>query len=117
MPAEGLRMRLEQLLELILKERECAKSLALDEFMETVRAKQEVLLALEPQDMAGAELRDLAEKIRMENRRNAYLLWSSLKWVQETMGSFGRQVTPSGYGAAGLTSHSTNSGRLLSGRV
>ncbi len=117
MNTPGLKDQLQRLHQLLLKERECARALAMDELMATVQQKEALLGCLEQVDAADAETRQLAEQIRAENRRNAYLFWSALQWIRESMQFFGRQSVPSGYGAAGATVNTANSGMILSGRV
>lgn len=114
-----LKTRLEQLLALILRERECAKALEIEELSAVTQEKEALLDSLGELRGGGPEVRQLAERIRTENRRNAYLLWSALTWVRETMQFFGKQTAPSGYGAAGTRVYAGGSygGRLLSGRV
>lgn len=116
---QDLKNQLEHLLALILRERECAKALRIEELTAVTQEKESLLNALGNLRGSGPEVRQLAERIRSENRRNAYLLWSALSWVRETMQFFGKQITPSGYGSAGtmVQTYSSTGGRLLSGRV
>ena len=118
MSAAGLYADLQKLHDLILRERECAKSLAVDELIAVTEEKEALLQRLQPIAGAGPEVRDLAEKIQRENRRNAYLFWSTLKFIRESLNFFNRQVSPAtGYGIAGGLVHGGNSGMLLTGRV
>jgi flagellar biosynthesis/type III secretory pathway chaperone len=118
MAAPGLYADLQKLHDLILRERECAKSLAVDELMAITEEKETLLQRLKPVESAGPEMRALAEKIQRENRRNAYLFWSTLKFIRESVNFFNRQVAQTtSYGAAGGVVHSGSSGMLLTGRV
>ena len=109
--------KLNQLHKLLLQEREHAKCLAIDKMIAVSRQKQELidslgsLNALEPEDRA------LAERIRHENRRNAYLFWSTLTWIRESMEFFGKKVSPCAYNAGGNTLNTSCNGRLLSGKI
>lgn len=109
--------QLHRLLELILRERDCAKRCALAEMSAATEEKELLLRSLGSLGELDAEGQSLARRIREENRRNAYLFWSALKWVRESMSFFGQQATPIGYGARGGMVSSANSGMLLSGRV
>jgi flagellar biosynthesis/type III secretory pathway chaperone len=109
--------QLQRLLELICRERDCAKRCAMDEMAAVTEEKELLLRSLGALGQLDAEGRALVERIRNENRRNAYLFWSALKWVRESMSFFGQQATPVGYGARGGVVSSANSGMLLSGRV
>jgi hypothetical protein len=119
MGAAVLKQNLRRLHELILLERECARTLAMDELQRTLEEKGELLSAMDglAEGELDAEDRALAEAIRHANRRNAYLYWAGLGWVREMMGFFGRQSAPMGYGAAGIVYQAPQGGRLLSGRV
>ncbi|BCR06606.1 hypothetical protein DESUT3_36750 [Desulfuromonas versatilis] len=118
MNGSELRERLQRLLELILRERDCARRMAMDELQAAVAEKEAMLRSIgQPGEDADPEVRGLAERIRAENRRNAFLFWSTLKWVRESMGFFGQQAVPTGYGAAGTMVGNANSGMILSGRV
>ena len=111
------RNKLNQLHELLLQEREHAKCLAVDKMLAVSRQKQKLIdtlgsvTELDPQD------RVLVERIRHENRRNAYLFWSTLTWIRESMKFFGKKVSPSVYNAVGTTLNKASNGMLLSGKV
>ncbi len=109
--------QLRRLLDLICRERDCAKRCALDEMAAVTEEKELLLRSLGALGELDEEGRQLAARIREENRRNAYLFWSALKWVRESMSFFGNQATPIGYGARGAVVSAANSGMLLSGRV
>jgi flagellar biosynthesis/type III secretory pathway chaperone len=111
------RNKLHQLHDLLLQEREHAKSLEIDKMLAVSRQKQELIDALGPIKELDADDRVLAERIRHENRRNAYLFWSTLTWIRETMEFFGKKVSPCSYNAGGTTLNKARNGRLLSGKV
>lgn len=118
MAAADLYADLQKLHDLILRERECAKSLSVDDLVAVTGEKEALLQRLQPIESAGPEVRALAEKIQRENRRNAYLFWSTLKFIRESVSFFNRQVSqPTGYGVAGGLVHSGSSGIFLTGRV
>ena len=111
------RLKLEQLLDLLQQEREMAKSLDMEGLNSIVVAKDELLsvMNLQAEDVVGME--DLLKQIDRENRRNAFLLWTGLNWVRDTMGFFGKAASPQVYGGHGQSRCLTEGGRLLSGKV
>lgn len=112
-----IKIKLETLLELLLKERALTKSLDVSGLQAVVASKEELLAEFDPQpeDVEGCE--DLLKQIDHENRRNAYLLWSGLGVVRELMGFFSKSVCPSVYGHSGREVAVHQGGRLLSGKV
>ncbi len=117
MAAGDLHSQLQQLHGLILQERECAKAFDMEGLTQVTRAKEELLFSLEGVEQASAELRALAETIRTENRRNAYLFWSTLRFIRESMTFLNGQVTETAYGAGGRMVNTGSSGRVLAGRA
>ncbi len=118
MNATSLRTRLLKLHELILRERDCCKAVDLPGLEEVLTEKEQLLSDLELlEPTAGAELRELAAKIKNENRRNAYLIWATLRFIRESMEFFGRQTGQPSYGAGGRMIQNGGSGLVLSGRV
>ena len=109
--------KLQSLHDVIITERECAKALDLDALQNVTLRKEELLAQLDLEDELGPEERKLADSIRFENRRNAYLLWAALNWIRESMEFFGRKSTPDSYGNNGNLVLNKNGGHLLSGRV
>ncbi|MDY0212103.1 MAG: hypothetical protein RBR06_03790 [Desulfuromonadaceae bacterium] len=111
--------QLNELYALVVRERECARDLRLDELEEIVRDKGTLLQQL--QGFEGISLtapqKELADKIRFENRCNAYLLWSALNWVRESMAFFGRKSAPDSYDTSGTAVNGASGGHLLSGRI
>lgn len=108
---------LQELHDVIITERESAKALDLDTLQAATLRKGELLQQLDVVGGLNAENRELAEKIRFENRRNAYLLWSALNWIRESMEFFGRRSTPDAYTPGGDLVVGKNGGHLLSGRA
>jgi flagellar biosynthesis/type III secretory pathway chaperone len=117
MSGSTLRDQLSRLHALILEERECAKRLAMDELMAATREKEALLAEMGTVEELGPEERHLAEAIRRDNRRNAYLFWTTLRWVRESMEFFHQKTSQVSYGAAGSLVNSSAGGRLLSGKV
>lgn len=102
---------------LILQERDCAKRLDMDGLNRASEEKSLLLTLLPPMAELTAEQQRLAHLIRQENRRNAYLFWSGLSLVRETMGFFNQQAAAPSYGPGGGTLRASGGGRLLSGKV
>ncbi len=117
MAPSDLRDQLEHLHALILREREAAKNLDMRALGTVIQEKDELIQALGAFQECDEELTELAEKVRDENRRNAYLFWSGLNLVRESMEFFEKQVPPPGYGAHGSLSQVRQGGKLLSGRI
>ncbi|MCK9172925.1 MAG: hypothetical protein RBR03_00835 [Desulfuromonas thiophila] len=115
----AIRQQLHQLHELILLERQQARELQLDALQETVQRKEKLLAELDFDgiDALAAEERELVERIRFDNRRNAYLLWSALNWIRQSMEFFGRKSRPDSYNPQGMKIQAGVGGRLLSGRI
>ncbi|PLX84470.1 MAG: flagellar protein FlgN [Desulfuromonas sp.] len=117
MSEQGLHGQLTELHRLILRERECAKALDLEQMSAATRQKEDLVRCLPSAAEADEKIHSLAAVVREENRRNAYLLWSALNWVRETMQFFGQQGTSPGYGTGGGEARAAAAGRLLSGRA
>lgn len=109
--------KMQQLLELILRERECTRSLDLVGLQAASSAKEQLVRELSGLDSSDFHNPGLAEQVREENRRNAYLYWAGLSLVRDTMSFFGRQVPPPAYGAFGGMVQSRQGTNLLSGRI
>ncbi len=110
---------MEQLHRIILEERQCAIDLDTDGLARLAEAKNRLLAELHGQqiDSEDPEARSLAETIREENRRNAYLFWSSLNWVRDILNFYSRQMTEPTYNPTGRKIERTGGGRLISGKV
>lgn len=111
--------KLQQLHELILRERDHARALRIEEMLAAVRQKEELLACLDLQQEAleDPQIQELARTIREENRRNAYLFWAALRWVRDLMGFFGQHTSDTLYGAGAIPRQVTHGGALLSGRI
>ena len=109
--------KLQALHDVIIEEREFAKALELDALQDATLRKEELLAQLDLEGVLAPEDRQLADTIRFENRRNAYLLWSALNWIRESMEFFGRKAAPSSYNPTGHLVAKGSGGRLLSGRI
>lgn len=104
---------------LLIQERECVISIDMEELQRVVEEKSNLLGNLLPvdEDELTPGFLDLAEQIQQENRRNAYLFWSSLNWVRDTMTFYSRQISNPTYGGRGEQVTTVNGGNLLSGKV
>lgn len=117
MAGRDLESLLQSLLELILRERECAKGFDMDGLQDATAEKEALLAELAPVTAMPPRLQPLAKRIKDENRRNAYLCWSTLRFVRESMAFFNRKVTLPAYGSGGQAVQTTSSGLLLAGRI
>lgn len=110
---------MERLHRLILEEREAATSLDMRRLGAVVEEKEALVRSLGAAeiDEDDEELMELAEAIREDNRRNAYLFWSGLNLVRDTMEFFGRHAPPPVYDAGGIAIQTAPGARLLSGRI
>jgi len=108
-----------KLLQLLLSERECAKTLDVEGLQSIVEEKNALLASMPEieENQMTAELRELAGQIQKENRRNAYLFWSSLNWVRDTMNFYSRQFSTPAYGGSGQRVNGMQGGSLLSGKI
>ncbi len=113
----SVRDSLQELLDVIIEEREHAIALDIEAMQDATMRKSVLLDRLDIDVELGDADRELAEKIRFENRRNAYLLWSALNWIRESMEFFGRKTVPDSYTPNGSMVAAIKGGRLLSGRV
>ncbi len=109
--------RLEDLRQILVEERVCIRELKMERLTELLEKKQELLPLLEEQTDAPSHLMEIARDVRFENRRNAYLLKSSLNWIRALMEMFGRTQQPSAYGRYGNQVVLQAGGGLLSGKV
>ncbi len=113
----SVRDSLQELLDVIIEEREHAIALDIEAMQDATMRKSVLLDRLDIDVELGDADLELAEKIRFENRRNAYLLWSALNWIRESMEFFGRKTVPDSYTPNGSMVAAIKGGRLLSGRV
>lgn len=110
-----------RLRDLILAERQAAKALAVEEMLALTDEKESMLKELLPLvdsvETLSAEENEMAEAVYSENLRNAYFFWTALKWVRESVGFIGNQISCQSYEESGAMAKSRYSGALLSGRV
>ncbi|PID76816.1 MAG: flagellar protein FlgN [Deltaproteobacteria bacterium] len=111
------RPHLEKLHEAILLERKHARNLEIQEMERVVREKEELVNILSHFKELAPEDQELAQKIRRENRRNAFLFRSTLGWIRETMEFFGKRSVTSTYSSAASEVPFQVHGRLLSGKI
>lgn len=109
--------KMEELLQLILRERECSRNLDMAALTDVSTVKDALVRELATLDSSDFSNPRLAERVREENRRNAYLFWAGLGLVRDTMSFFGRQVPPPAYGALGGIVRGRPEANLLSGRI
>jgi len=117
MSVEQVQEQLDSLLDLLKEERKAAFALNMHELDRVVECKRNLLHNFHPapEDVKGLE--GLVKQIDQENRRNAFLIWSGLTFVRETMKFFGQSNVPEVYGGGGKAQRLNRGGRLLSGRV
>lgn len=117
MTVEQVEEQLDSLLELLKEERKAAFELNMHELDRVVECKRNLLHSFTPapEDIKGLE--GLVKQIDQENRRNAFLIWSGLTMVRETMKFFGQSNVPEVYGGGGKAQILNRGGRLLSGRI
>lgn len=117
MQARTTREYLVALKETIERERQEAIQLNLDGMYEAMKEKEALLNVLAHIKHIDDDDQLIAEQIRKENRRNAYLFKTTLGWIRETMEFFGKKTSTSTYSATASTLKSEVNGRLLSGRI
>ena len=106
-----------RLRDIILQERECAKTLDIEGMTEAMAIKEEIVKVLIHVKVIDEADKPIAAQIRSENRRNAFLFKSTLGWIRQTMEFFGQKTVTSTYSSHGYTVSSQVNGRLLSGRI
>jgi hypothetical protein len=117
MTAGTTHQQLVRLHDVILEEREFTKVLDMASLATAMEEKEELIQVLAHVNKLNEDDKEIAEHIRHENRRNAYLFKATLGWIRETMEFFGKRTVNSGYSAeAGMVNAKVN-GRLLSGKV
>lgn len=117
MQARTTRDYLLALKDAIVRERQQAIDLNLDGMYSAMQEKEELINVLAHIKELDEADRPIAELIRHENRRNAFLFKSTLGWIRETMEFFGKRTSTSTYSANAGTINSDVNGRLLSGRI
>ncbi|MDH4318440.1 MAG: flagellar protein FlgN, partial [Desulfobulbaceae bacterium] len=78
---------------------------------------EKIIMVLSQVDALHPDDKEHVERIRVENRRNAYLFRSTLNFIRDTMTFFGIKSVPETYGKSGRTTNITINGKLLSGKV
>lgn len=120
MGRQDLMTHLSMLRDLILAEREAAKDLAMDKLLVLAAEKEILLKEIIPLSETAGQLTDaekeMSEAVYSENLRNAYFLWSALKWVRASMEFMGDKIYPDSYEESGSMVKVPFSGALLSGR-
>lgn len=106
-----------RLRDVILQERECAKTLDMQGMIEAMQMKEDIVKVLAHVKVIDEQDKPIAAQIRSENRRNAFLFKSTLGWIRQTMEFFGQKTVTSTYSAHGYSVASQVNGRLLSGRI
>ncbi|PID45627.1 MAG: flagellar protein FlgN [Proteobacteria bacterium] len=109
--------KLVRLYDLILKERDYAKNFDTASLEAVTREKEDLLYQLAIVKRLDPDDRRLAEQIKRENIRNAYIYKSVLGVIKETMEFFGKRSVTSTYAADAVTVPSQVNGRLLSGKI
>ena len=106
-----------RLRDLIFEERECAKALDIKGMLAAMNTKEELVKVLAHVKVIDDQDKPIAIQIREENRRNAFLFKSTLRWIRQTMEFFGQKTVSSTYSASAYTVASQVNGRLLSGKI
>ncbi|MDH3347134.1 MAG: flagellar protein FlgN [Desulfobulbaceae bacterium] len=117
MTRENIRELLVRLHDIILAERQHATNLDIQAMYKDIEEKEKIIRVLSSIDSLLPEDKHHVERIRTENRRNAYLFRSTLNFIRDTMTFFGVKSVPETYGKSGNTMASTTNGKLLSGKV
>lgn len=115
---QELHQKLNRLEELILQERDCARSLKVTELKELQQEKGLLIKELRSEtSVCPVEFKALIKKIQQENIRNARLLHTCLGNLRQMMSYCTRKLTPIAYGKRGNSIQSAPSGVLLTGRI
>ena len=106
-----------RLRDVILEEREFAKALDMEGMSRAMTEKEELIQILAHVRVIDENDRPIADEIRAENRRNAFLFKSTLGWIRDTMEFFGQKTVTSTYSSSANAIASQVNGRLLSGKI
>lgn len=106
-----------RLYNIILEERESAKIMDMAGMTTAMNKKEELLQILAHVKVVEENDKSIANLIRQENRRNAFLFKSTLGWIRETMEFFGQKTVTSTYSPNAYTVASQVNGRLISGKI
>jgi len=117
--SRDLRQNLQELSEILEQERECARQLDMRGLNEACERKATLLARLGEISVEAVDddLRSAADQVAAENRRNAFLLWSSLRWIRDTMDFYCQQLTNPSYTGRGEQAREQSGSRLLSGKI
>jgi flagellar biosynthesis/type III secretory pathway chaperone len=114
----ALREKLLKLEELIEQERSYAVNLNVDALGRLQEEKKELLLQLEiPSESCPLELKEVAARLRENNRRNARLLFNTLNFLRQAMSNCCESITPLTYGQRGNRVQNNTLGLLHVGRI
>lgn len=108
---------LEQLHEIILRERTAARDLDIDGLQVLLEEKKGLIEKLRQWQSLESGDREIAESIVRENRRNAHLFHFALNWTRENMEILQGVVSCPVYGHGGAMVKQCNQGNLLSGKI
>ena len=115
---QQLQEKLNRLQEIILLERDCARSLQVKQLQQLQDEKGELVKELSTAtERCPQEIKPMLKKIQRENIRNARLLHTCLGNLRQMMQSCTRQLTPISYGQRGNSIQSAACGMLLNGRA
>ncbi|CAG37417.1 flagellar protein FlgN [Desulfotalea psychrophila] len=117
MAPRSTHQRLQRLHELLLEERDCAKKLNINGMLAVVREKEDLIQILSGGTAIDDSSKPLAEKVRDENRRNAFLFKTTLGWIRATMEFLSKKTVMNTYSAAAVTVPAGTNGRILSGKI
>jgi flagellar biosynthesis/type III secretory pathway chaperone len=115
---QNLAQKLKQLEDLILQERRFACTMQIDGLKQLQEEKGLLVKEIRALDgQCSSEQKQIAGRLREENRRNAQLLFTCLNYLRQAMHNCTKQLTPTSYGRRGNSLQSTPSGLLLTGRM
>lgn len=118
MEQSTLDMKLQQLEQLLLRERNCIQTLVFDGLQELQEEKKCLLdELLGDASSCSASHKQLAHNLREENRRNARQIWHALNMLRRTMDDCCRRLAPEGYNRHGTRRHLAPHGLLLKGSM
>ena len=115
---QELAQKLKKLGDLILQERRFVCTMQIDGLKQLQEEKGLLVKAIQALDgQCSVEQKQVAGRLREENRRNAQLLYTCLNYLRQAMHNCTKQLTPTKYGRRGNSLKFTPSGLLLTGRV
>jgi len=115
---QDLQQKLNRLEELIIQERDYARTLKVVQIKELQQEKGDLIKELQSENVTySAEIKILIKKIQRENIRNAKLLHTCLGNLRQMMSHCAQQLTPVSYGKHGACVQNSPSGLLLNGRI